>query len=56
MGPDGLLDYSKMDSEDDVLVFAIGVYGEGMPRGTAFPVYVVCPACGDTVVAWFVWS
>jgi len=56
MTPDGTLDYSKMDSDDDVLVFAVGVYGEGMTRGAAFPVTAICPACGDDVTEWFVWS
>jgi len=56
MTPDGGLDRSKMTSSDDVLVFYIGVYGEGMTRDVAFPVTAICPACGDDEVAWFVWT
>lgn len=54
--PDGEFDRSKMTDEDDVLVWAIGLYGRGLPRDVGFQATAQCPACGEYVNRWFLWT
>lgn len=46
------------DEDIDLIVFAVGIVGYGMPRGEPFAVEAQgpCHACGRTLTAGFVWT
>lgn len=57
-GPAKALKGPLEDPDIDVLLFPIGLEGEGMPANTPFDVTCTepCGACGALVGAWFEWS
>lgn len=46
------------DEEIDVLIFPVGLLGQGMPHSTPFVVVSgnPCGVCGKHVQAWFEWA